>query len=330
MTNKQSGQSLVEFIIIVPIFFIILSGIVSIFYLQNRAYMDFESRTSLSISQFLFEKEERLAAQWSNSYEENSIALHEVLNQSFNPSKNFGEDYNKIDGVFTDKNIVRNNNVSNCNKSNLNSYSIDSYDKGDFQFSTCTNENGYERAGFSFSKVMENFGFSKLQNSGSSVYFPQVQMQWHNRSALTTNAVMEFSLSPKGVLYSKEMASWSTADFSMFNKKCFMEPFSPQCKDLHPYEGKFGRSAQDGANDQIALCFSEMSAKCLETAYAAPACIAAGVIEIEASSKAGSRSVFCPIVNKGIETAFATAKGIVLIDLGDNLGKELNMRKNIL
>ena len=74
-SSKNCGQSLVEFILIVPIFFLILSGIVSIFYIQNRQFLDFESKISLSLSQFLFEQDERKKANWDNNFLENNEGI---------------------------------------------------------------------------------------------------------------------------------------------------------------------------------------------------------------------------------------------------------------
>ena len=172
---KNSGQSLVEFIIIIPLFFIILSGIVSIFYLQSRNYMDLESSISIALSQFLFTKEERVSAKWDESTRDSRSSLTSSLDKSLSPGLAFKHKTTKKDFSFLEK------------------------DQGQFQMSTSADKNGYEKSGFSFQNVLDKFPLSHFQSEGTSVYYPFGELAWPNRSSLDTNASREFMLSVKGM-----------------------------------------------------------------------------------------------------------------------------------
>ena len=154
-SSKNCGQSLVEFILIVPIFFLILSGIVSIFYIQNRQFLDFESKISLSLSQFLFEQDERKKANWDNNFLENNEGIKDVLDKSFNPSRAFKMAFNKQDDVFSDKSRVFY--AQKGEVSDKKNYTFENIESGEVEISTYAGKNGYEKKGFSFSQVLQNF-----------------------------------------------------------------------------------------------------------------------------------------------------------------------------
>ncbi len=324
--NNQEGQSLVEFVIVTPLFFIILSGIISLFYLQNRDYIDQEAKISVSISQYLFENEERKIAFWEHAENEKSYALKSVLFNSFNPSSVFKGASDKKVGVFFDKNVVSYFHGKNCSTKNTFGLSLEK--EGKFQFSTCSDKNGYERMGFSFAKVLDNFPLSILQHKESSLYYPPEEMSWINRSHLIKNAVQEFTLSAKEISFSKNYASLSfPQDNSLFNGKCFLEPFQPKCI-LSPYSRKIKRAVNAGSNIQLLACRAEMAAKCALTGPGAPECIVAGVEAIKESMRLGMPAPNCSSANAVIKevSAFINAKS--LTGAMGNTISEGNMRKN--
>ncbi|MES2616188.1 MAG: TadE family protein [Bdellovibrionota bacterium] len=323
--KNESGQSLVEFIVVTPVFFIILSGIISIFYLQNRSYMDLEAKISLSMTPFLFEQAERKEAHWEEG-EPNE--LKSILDKSLNPSLAFKLAKDKNNRVFLDKSLLKYTEAENCHQNNT--YSFVEKGQGEYQLSTCANENGYEKRGYNFQNILNHFSLSFFQSKGNSLYYPFSELAWPQRSALTSTATREFLLSAKGISFTKNYASLTLpVDYSLFNHQCFMEPFLPQCS-LHPYSGKIDRAAKDGANIQMTECYVEMAANCASTAAAYPACIAEGAAEIISAALAGSASSSCPGLKKAIETYFNGIKVKASYDSTATTVKEVDARKNLL
>ena len=318
--QQQNGQSLVEFLIVTPIFFIILSGLISFFYLQNKRYLDFEANISLRLSEVLFPEEERQLNHW----QEEARTPEEIIFSSLNPSRAYRPRKNE---VFEDKLLVTSVNEKTCSTNNT--FSVKSNDQGRFLMSTCSNKNGYEKYGFSFQKVLKNFSIFPTEEQGESIFFPYDELQWNKRPELISHPVGNFSPSPEGRSFSKNIASLMIPkDSSLLNGQCLLEPFNPQC-DISSYSGKMNRAAGDGANAQLTACYLEMLIGCGKAGPLFPECVAEGVVEITLSAKLGRSARNCPLVNKEVEAMDNFIRKFGRLDSWKNKVNEASMRKNI-
>lgn len=324
--KNQSGQSLVEFIVIAPLFFIVLSGVLFLSHLQTRHFIDDQTQTSLQISQFLFSSAERQQAQWSQSALESQHALGSVADASFHPSLAYPSAKNKNQGVFADKKHLQQGNSSDCLQSP--SYQVSAGNNEEFSLSTCSSKNGYENSSFAYDGVLSSLGSAHYETKGVSFFAPEQFFSWENRPALAVQDSKSFFVSLSGYSFSAKYASLlEPAQKKTFNQKIFMEAFQP-ANGLVPYSRKFNRAAKEGANMQLAECFAEVAVECVAATVAYPACLAEGAADIVASITVGKKSMRCPVANGEIQAASAYVNTRVLFKAGVNAFEEGKMRKN--
>lgn len=317
MKAQESGQALVESLFVIPLFFILLSGVIFVFYQQIRNVIDDSAYASLKLSQAFFDSEERRLAKWSYQDDAKEKALKDVAYGSLNSSNAFLNSVDMKEGVFLDK-------------KKISSYSVSLKNPGEFDFSTQADKQAYERSSFSFDHVLSSFASVKHSYFGKSLYYPDNSFSWSERPFEAAEDSRDFLMSAKGILFSKNYASLSLGN-SYFTSNCFMEPFKPQCH-LHPIFGKFDRAAKDGANTQLAECVVEMSAECLPLG-APPAiavCEAKGIALIIASIEMGKQSSLCPITNSITIAAYQAVKALIYADLLKNSAYEIKKRSEIL
>lgn len=317
MNDRQSGQSLLESILVIPMFFIVLSGVIFIFYAQIRNSLDDSAYASLKLSQVFFDAEERRLAKWSDRFENTEESLRNIAYNSLNSSTAFHNSVDMKDGVFLDKKKVI-------------SYSISLKNQNEFDFSTTAGKEAYERSFFPFDHMLSSFASVKHSYSGKSLYYPEDSFSWSKRSFEVVKDSRDLLMSAKGTLFSKNYASLSSGN-SSFTSNCFMEPFKPQCH-LHPIFGKFDRAAKDGANTQLAECVAEMSLECLPLGAppAIAACEAKGIAITIASIEVGKQSSACPITNSITAAAYQAVKALVYENLVKNSAYEIKKRSEIL
>ena len=331
-SSQNCGQSLVEFILVVPIFFLVLSGIVSIFYIQNRQFLDFESKISLSLSQFLFEQDERKKGNWDKNFVENNEGIKEVLDKSFNPSRAFKMALNKQDDVFSDKKRVFY--AQKEEVSDKNTYTFENKESGEVEISTYAGKNGYEKKGFSFSRVLENFSPTLNKELSQSLYLPYERLKWNQRPSLVSLAVKEFAYGFQGISFAQNFASLFVPDKSKFNQQCFMQPFNPSCS-ISPYSNLFQEAATQGISDQRQGCLAEVIVECtLQSAVAGPQAVAACVglrgEEVFESFKAEKKSIYCSALNIYVQSFSALAQESAALEMAKTTAKEVSMRINLL
>ncbi len=327
--NKECGQSLVEMVIVLPIFFIILSGFIFIFQQQIRNFSDEMAQSALAVTEAHFDKDERIKAEWSNVYEDSQDLLDKITKNALNPSSFFNRSVDIKDGVFIDKKSVKqqfkHSSLSeSCSFDAL--YRVVIRGNGDFELKTCAPGNAYESLD---SKFMPDFKGKSQSISGSSLYYPQTEFTWQNRPSETSRAVASFSASPLGVGFSNEQASFFIPDNSYFNSKCFIEAFDPNCS-LKPIVGKFSRASRDSSRLQVTACFAEAALGCVGTGPGLPACLAGKTVELINALELGVESWICPNTNialKGTQnivqkTAYAYSSFII--------GRETSLRGEIL
>lgn len=299
-TKQESGQSLVEMVVILPLFFIVLSGFIFIYHQQIKSFTDEIAQSALAVSEAHFENEERISAVWSSSFEDSNSMLIKEANSAFNPSAFFETSVDMKNGVFLDKKNIKyksykSNPSDYCSLNAI--YDVVSVGKGSFELKTCELESGYESLS---SKFKSNFESKTQSIFGSSLYYPHIEFIWSERALESSRAVKRLLASSVGVKFSSEHASLLISDNAHFNSKCFMEPFLPNCA-LSASATKASRAARDSSKLQISTCFTEASLACVGTGPGAPACIAGKTAQIVNAIQLGQEAWVCPNTNRTLK-----------------------------
>lgn len=327
--SKESGQSLVEMIIVLPLFFIVLSGFIFIFQQQIRAFSDEIAQSALAVTEAHFEQGERREADWGSAFEDSQKLLNKVTENALNPSSFFNRGADMKDGVFVDKKPLKrefqqNKLAQSCSLHAI--YSVIAKGNGSFEFTTCAPGNAYESLD---SKFIPNFVGDPQSLSGNLIYYPQPDFIWENRPFETARDALSFSFSSLGISFAKEQASLLIPDKGSFNVQCFLEPFTPSCS-LHPIAGKFARAALDSSNLQITTCFAEATITCAGAGPGLPACLAGKAAVLVAALELGTQALVCPKTNKALEGAQNMIQKTVSAYSFIIVAREIAMRREIL
>lgn len=136
--SEMKGQALVESIVIIPIFFLLLSGVIILFQIKLRIMVD-ENVLSGQMLSFAYLSDEE---KWS------AINSEEIVSQqifySFMPSKFFRNSVDQIDGLFFDK-VYLSKNESALENGNNPQYGILNSLKGVVLLETWAHDSNYER-----------------------------------------------------------------------------------------------------------------------------------------------------------------------------------------
>lgn len=310
--KQEQGQSLVEFLFILPLFFLILGALFIIFQQQARIYQDLIAHSALSTSAAHFAIEERQAATWPEFDGTTEDLLDRIAMQALNPSSFFKLSIDVNQGVFAEKKAVQPfsaivGNAQTCSLESL--YQVLAKDKGEFTFTTCTGTVGYDVA-----QLHTTDDFNAIQHvlSGRSLYYPQQEMTWFERPKAAINSVYNFMLTPFGQHFQRTQASLLIPDHSAFNAHCLMNPFggSSNCKSplLSPH---FNQIALDGAALQVKACFAEAALSCAPSGPGAPVCLAAKAAAIFNATQLGSEAWVCPTTNSMLKATYRSVQTLV-------------------
>ncbi len=309
--RNQQGQSLTEFLIFIPLFFILLSGINFYLNQEMRVLTEESALDALLVSDALFDDLERLEAQWEHSSKTTSQISNSILYNSLNSSQYFSKSVDLQNDVFLDKTKVIKNSTEMC--ANETGYLLRAVQSGQFEFSTCGQSKGFEASEYSYQDFRsKNRSAKHMQSqhffSAKSLYYPSVEFEWHQREKLAESALKKLPLSVEGPMFFALYASPIPLEKN-FNSQCFMNPYQPGCS-RPSLSGKWRRAAYDGANAQVLGCFTEMSGKCLK--YAAPqaiaACMVEGTGEISFALANGEKAPVCPLFNTLAEVMYKAAQ----------------------
>lgn len=329
--GSESGQSLVESLLAIPIFFLILSGVIFIFYQQLRDVVDDSASISLESTAILFDPEERGLAGWSEQAKDKAKSLQKVADHAINSSRGFSDSTDMKEGVFLDKeNVLDKEHLPSSETKPSYSVSLDEENK--FQFSTQAQQKSYEKSDFSSDPIFPQWSIIRHVYDGKSLYAPTGSFEWKERPLAVAHASKEFLLTPAGIQFSKEYASLMPGQTqSNFVSNCFMEPLKPNCQ-LQSLDKKFERAAKDGANTQLLECASEMTAKCLLAGapQAIAACEVRGIQSILSAIESGQKADVCPILNTVTLTEYQTVKALVYANIIENSANEIGKRTEIL
>jgi hypothetical protein len=328
--NNESGQSLIEMVIVLPLFFMILSGFIFVFQQLIRSFSDEMAKSALVVTEAHFDKEERMKAEWSNVYEDSQEIFNKVAKSALNPSSFFNQSVDTKNKVFMDKKFVKQEMKhsilpESCSLDAL--YRVVVQGNGVFELKTCAPGNAYESLD---SKFMPDFIGKSQSMFGSSLYYPHTEFNWLNRPFEVSRAVASFSASPLGVGFSNEQASLFIPDNGYFNKRCFMEPFDPDCS-LKPIAGKFSRAARVSSRLQVTSCSAEAALSCATTT--GPALLACLVLKAKALKSAlmsGVESWVCPNTNIALKESQNVIQKTVYAYSSYIIGRETSLRGEIL
>jgi len=307
--KSENGQSLFECLLIIPIFFLVLSGFNLYLNQKIKSLTDQSAFESLQITDALFDDEERIRSEWVN-FNLNSKQYSElILSQSYNPSSYFFRSVDLKNDVFVDKRRVLQTNEHSC--SSKTNYSPKTLTAEEFEFFTCSGSKGYESIGFNYENFHQKFHALKTKYKGQSIYSPKGEYLWQKRQKLVSDAVSQFSHSLEGVKFSNIYASSSAMNHAQFNSQCFMNPYAPPCSRPSLSE-KWREATYHAANEQVFACFTEMSVGCAK--YTLPSavagCLAKGLENIAFSLSSGRQALVCPFLNRVIEGKYKSIIGL--------------------
>lgn len=327
--NRENGQALIEMFIVLPLFFIILSGFIFIFQQQIREFSDEMAQSAFTVLEVHLDIEERRKADWLSSYGEAQEILEKVTENALNPSAFFSGSVDTKNGVFADKKHVKQNTKhtilsESCSGEPI--YDVLAKKDGFFELKTCASGNAYE----SFdSKFMPDFKGKSQLLSGNSIYYPHLEFTWRNRPFETSRESLAFSASPLGAGFSVRQASLLVPDNGYFNTKCFMESFDPSCS-FHAISGKFSRVARDSSRLQITTCFAEAAATCSGTGPGLPACLAGKTAELLNALELGTEAWVCPNTNIALKEVQSIVQKTVYAYSSTIMKREISLRGAIL
>lgn len=302
MQNDQSGQSLVESIVIVPLFFVFLSGIIFVFYQQIRNETDENSFSVMKMSDAFFDAEEKKRNGWDTSFLSRNQSLSDIANRSLNASQAFSDAVDVKDKVFLDK-------------KNVHDFSVKSDDANGFSFWTKADQKAYEKTAFLFKNNRDQMQTIEHDYQGESLYAPVRNFQWSQRAKEVATDVKAFQKTSKGQQFGRSYASLLPQK-NNFVFSCLMEPFEPKCQ-LDPFAQKFNQIAQNRTNHQMQKCALEMTVSCLLLVEppAIASCEARGIRSIFFATQSGKKVKECPFLNASafVESQVSAAKALKAI-----------------
>ncbi|APJ04070.1 hypothetical protein [Silvanigrella aquatica] len=326
--NTEQGQSLVEMIFILPLFFIALGGFIILFQQQIRGFSDEMTQSALAVSEASFFQEERSQGLWESGSFSSSHLMNSIAFAALNPSSAFQSSVDMKRGVFADKKPLK----QALSSSHKNYCSFDALfdvvgkEEGSFELTTCAAGSAYESLNSHLAPIFEEVQQTYL---GNFIYVPPQDFLWEKRSSEPSREAVSYMLSPGGILFSKNQASLFIPDTASFNTKCYMEPFSPHC-DWDALGGKFSRAALDAAKLQLSACLAEAVATCLATGAALPVCTVAKGAEIAASLAVGKEAIACSKVNSILKASQKMVHGTVFAYSSIKIAQETAIRGEIL
>ena len=246
--KSNSGQSLVETLMVIPIFFVFLVGILKIYKDEEKKIREIRLISNMPYSDFFFSEKEKVFQNWSDSNDSDSQILNQLKSASLNPSL-FWSSQNTKDGTF-----------------------------------------------------VESPKISSSLRPSFSIYIPEKNFQLENRGSLNSKNL-------------SDLKSFLQNNFiSNSNYGCLFELNSEQCRNPKLIFF-FNEKAKKSAKIQAGLCIAEATAKCVETAEAAPICEVGALAELFVSSQNGTESEMCPMLNSSIKLIEKTIQARLLMTL---------------
>lgn len=167
--KNEKGQSLTEFLVLVPVFFILICGFIAIFQSKIRLDTDEHTKFVLGNSQAFFSDEERGLAQWSSLLDSPKVVFEKDANLGLNPSEGFPGAGDKKNGVYFDKKKIGVQSGATCNAEV--GAAVQLSGNGGFTLQSCSDASGYDTAQLETADDLISTIQGKLDFSGRSLFF---------------------------------------------------------------------------------------------------------------------------------------------------------------
>lgn len=323
--KEESGQSLLEMLLILPIFFMVLSGFIFIFQNQIRVYTDEMAQSALLVSEAHFSNEEKQIANWDSAQENSLSLLSKQAEVALNSSRFFKNSVDTKDGVFLDKKYVKKAaHLDSCSFEAL--FQVSVKGDGSFALTTCASSTAYESLEGKFDSSFVGKPQSFVRRS---LYYPQSEFVWSQRVSAASSSALLYFQSAEVLSFSKRQSSLVLPDKGAFNARCFMEPFYPECL-LRPIDEIISRSARDSSKLQISLCYSEAALACAPTGPGIPACLAGKLAQLINALELGVEAWVCPNTNRALKASQNAMLNVTSAYSSVIFAKEVAFRSEIL
>ncbi|MBX9703367.1 MAG: hypothetical protein K2X39_04365 [Silvanigrellaceae bacterium] len=297
MTLKtQTGQALTEFIIISPLFFLLLGGTLLLYSSIKRVYRDEFVKGNIELSDNLIPFEERNKGNWHSKRHSTRELTINSLDLSYNPSKAFEKSIDKKDGVFIDKKRVKNSPLSS-NKCLDPTYHFSNNTEEKSILETCADASGYEKAQY-LKKSFHHKNFLK-QYHLTALFAPKNSFRWESRKLAAKNEV--HLVSPNFLREFASLGSLNGKGEGEFVKNCLMSPFTDQCPLEQSLAETFANIAGQSSNRAIVKCFLEAVTR--ECAFdISGSCATLVAAEMTAHLALQKETSLCPKLNSFIHS----------------------------
>lgn len=295
MTSHQRGQALTEFVLIIPLFFVSIVSVVSLFSSMGRIFHEHGVASAVSLSEAMFSPEERAANHWEGNAASATLAQN-IADAALNIRHYTSLEQGKDDGAKVTHNpdLSPTKIPAEDSRPCPREYAI--VNNG---LVTCANSFGYEGAAETllagskeqskdFRLLKMEFS-NKTQTSFRPLFLPQEPYSLHNRTNVLPRAFHKSTSD-----FDKRIASTSGASF---NSGCLMDYMKHE-NCMGPAGGLYviyAQLAHASALLQHAVCVAEA------TKNGGLPGAAAGhgweVIEKVFGGKE-SKNIFCPQRNK--------------------------------
>ncbi len=318
----QKGQSLVEFIFVIPLFFVTIGGTMSLFFLQQKKLSDNFNSSFIQLSESLFPEEEKKSANWDRPQSDFEKELDSLLHSS----KAFQSKNKNSQGIFNEKRFINIKKQDSCTYNDSSSWMQNGKS---FHLSLCTGSSGYENLSIPWLANTGAQEFTKNEVKKQSILTPSEYFSKKKKKNLISFAGRHFKKNPENALFQKTTASLALpSDVSILQSQCFMDFNHKSCHSTR-YKEILSRTSKDSANLQMSACISEITINCGSTAALFPACLAGGIAKMISMAKLGKPSPNCQITNQAITSLFFAAKAKGSILNYSTIGFESKARKNL-
>jgi hypothetical protein len=345
--SKEDGQAFMELVFILPLFFILIGGILTIFFQLMRVTSEAHGSFALVSSQATFSAAERNAGGWINPIagQSDSAALGKALVETVLNAKKYTHP-DALNAIVKGVSALEKKGAPGTQQNCDPQFALgmpgekDADDKSQFSLKTCAGQTGFENKGLEFipreGDVNRKYHIEMdgIQRDvlASALYLPQKEYSYAVRGDWPARAYGE-----KTSEFEEKFASSESKKESNFVQKCQMDYLkNDSCKedkralgitvDTTPYDIlEKVRTASAGV--QYLACWAEA---CTKTCEVWPIALAeAGLIT--AAWGAGQKYQNCGIVNSAIEglhtAAIKAAEARSLLVKGKE--KELLMRLEV-
>lgn len=306
MKNHESGQALAEFVLILPLFFIAIVGVFSLFLNGERVYRDSVASLATASSQASFSAAERQANGWSETAPQ-KLAVEKVFNATMN-ARAIISNNNNSEVTLSSREFESKESPHGLSTACSPSFKISEASLG--KVTTCAGNLGYENQVEKTFRKDESKGFRIAEVEGSlvrEVATPLVYLGTGAFSFQMRNEAIAFAKRTSTSIFEQKYAATGKAQRSAsnFNRDCFLNYWAhPKC------DGRYGplyvvleQNASASAHAQILACTAE--------GFVEGNVIGAVGSAIWNAFGGGEENPFCGVVTRSIKALRAAVEAYV-------------------